>query len=291
MPPRRNVPAGLHSELTEYASLLRAIRTTSTQDLVPLLTSDVSWKTLDDDDSTGEDDDSEAEVDELAIDGLEDEVLLEAQAGPSSWGAQDWASQERLAASDDSPSRRERHPMQKRRTETSQERTIASDEQVTPLAKPPGKGKEKATTSRKRKDITGGEGPESSGNAKKKPKRHSSLQKGAENWTWWPLLTEDCPSPEWTFEEEIATIMNQVLRSPSANQSTTSRDVENDITSFSPAYISGLSSDTAGRLSAALSLLAYHRPNATWTKHDRAAPLNWIDVLEAVASAGIFDVS
>ncbi|KAF8579968.1 hypothetical protein K439DRAFT_1637436 [Ramaria rubella] len=65
MPPTKIVPAALHSELTEYASLLRAIRTSSTLDIVPQLSRSIpqleaSDNASDDDTDFDHEDDGES---------------------------------------------------------------------------------------------------------------------------------------------------------------------------------------------------------------------------------------
>jgi len=81
-----------------------------------------------------------------------------------------------------------------------------------------------------------------------------------------------------------------------SEDATTSRieDLVNgdDINNFtlSPAHLSGLTLDTASKLTSILSLLASYRLSATFAKHGRLAPMSWLDVLEVVGVAKIFDL-
>lgn len=223
-----NVPSELHTELSKYASLLRTIRTKSTLDLVPQLTSEVTW--------TGAqyDDESESESD------VEDQLLLD-----------------------------------------------KSEEETQPG--PSVKGKEKEVEAPRLR--------------KKQKKNHDDL------WTRWPLLPEDCPEPEWTWDEEIAAIAERCIHlqnvsstppqpsneaGPSRASSINSDSVEEESieeVNLSPAFLSGLSLDAVSKLTSLLSLLAAHRLNATWSKHNRVAPMNWRDILEIAGVSRLFDVS
>jgi hypothetical protein len=232
---RQNVPAALHSELSEYASLLRAIRANSTLDLVPQLNSEnVSWTAgrYNYDVATGEED---QQVDDL-------NSSEEPEEGSS------------------------------------------------------GHGKEKEAESQKLKRT-------------RKRKRDDDGQ-----WTRWPLLLEHCPKPEWTFEEEISAISERCLRAQaqattpsrphSAPGSSTQSDhddhsssehigTEQNIQEFNlpPAFLKGLTVNMATKLSNLFSLLAQHRLDATWTKHSRAAPMGWRDIIDIAGANRIFDIS
>ncbi|KIJ47508.1 hypothetical protein M422DRAFT_248931 [Sphaerobolus stellatus SS14] len=238
MPKTKALPAQLHSELTEYASLLRVIRTTATLNVVPQLSSEgVSWNTLnDDEDDDTDDDEEEDERDELASDVVDEDHVKEIEdyllETPTRGGLADEA-----------------------------------------------KGMKKPLQKRKRNSVN-----QSSDNMR----------------TQWPLLPEDCPLPEWPFNEEIGTMAERILwaqKRASASSSPVEGefsnnpedlDMEVDVPTLSSAHTAGLSLDAANKLSSVLAALADYRPNATWTKHARIAPMDWRDVIEIVATQGIF---
>jgi hypothetical protein len=231
----KRVPAAHHSELSEYASLLRAIRTTSTLDIVPQLTK------------------------------------ANPHVGTSYCVSDQEASEEDPQLSDQlndpDPSRDASVSTEDRNMKTDTSKTGSKRRAKTQIS----------TTRTKRRKRKGDE----------------------DNWTRWPLLEEHCPLPEWTFDEEIIAIAEQCLRSSSSqlgenvvtlrSKDSESDDDLNDFT-LSPAYLSGLTSEVASKLTSLFSLLASHRPSATFTKHGRLAPMSWLDVLEVAGVTGVFDL-
>lgn len=231
MAPR--VPAALHSELTEYASILRAIRTNSTLDIVPQLTQTKPYAG-----SSHVDSDQEGSFAGEGEVHLGDEEAVREPSKP------------------------------------------ALDNGVQKSLK--GKGKVKSSKIIKR-----------------------SRRKDDDIWTSWPLLKEQCPRPEWDFDEEVVAIAEQCLRlqsSSSRNALTSDKDTAtsnaldsdgDDLSDFtlSPAHLSGLASDAASKLASILSLLASHRVNANFAKHGRISPMCWVDVLEVAGMAGLFDLT
>ena len=232
MAPTKTVPAALHSELSEYASLLRAIRTNSTLDIVPQLTrANPHVRSSDYDSDQG------------------DSLISEEDIQPNG-------------------------------PETSHEVSGLAHERSLKMSlngKVQDKGLSKTTKRLKRK-----------------------LERD-DSWTRWPLLEEHCPLPEWTFDEEVMAVAEQCLRfSTSVSQEPKSSEkaaspgvVEDDIDDFSlsPSHLSGLTSEAESKLTSILSLLASHRPSATFTKHGRLSPMSWLDVVEIVGVAEIFDLT
>jgi hypothetical protein len=236
-PPTKRVPAAFHSELTEYASLLRAIRTRSTLDIVPQLT----------------------------------------QAKPNVGSPHFDSDQESSLGSDDDAHLNDREAVRE----------------------PP----ESATCHDVQQSLNGN-GEATAKNASKSTKR-SRRKGGDDTWTRWPLLKEHCPIPEWSFDEEVAAIAEQCYRfQSSSSQNASAEDAEDAATSgaagsdsddmsdlLSSAYLTGLTSDAASKLTRVLALLASHRVNATFAKHGRIAPMSWVDVLEVAGVAGVFDLA
>lgn len=245
--PTKRVKAALHTELTEYAALLRAIRTNATLDIVPQLAkasrphTPVTSVSVDDLDHEG----SPAPASEADEDSLIGNGEAEHEASQS---------------------------------------TPLRGQQAKRLEK--GKGKAKAVTS-------------------KRTKRSKRKRDDDDNWTTWPLLKEHCPLPDWTFDEEIIAIVEQYLRSRSSSfqkpdgggdanaTMARTRDLDDDDLdddALSPAHLSGLVTEVASKLTCILALLAAHRSDTTFTKHGRIVPMTWLDVLEIVGVAGIFDL-
>ena len=234
MAPSKSVPAAFHSELSEYASLLRAIRTNSTLDIVPQLS----------------------------------------KANP------------RVRSSG---------------YDSDQGDSLVSEEDA--QLNDPDTLNEASEFTQGRKVKKSSKGKAQGESSSKTAKRSRRKLEEDDNWTRWPLLKEHCPLPEWTFDEEVMAVAEQCLRfqtsvsqDPKGSEDAAMSRIEDldgdDINDFtlSPAHLSGLTLEAASKLTSILSLLASHRPSATFTKHGRLAPMSWLDVLEVVGMAGIFDL-
>ncbi|KAJ4489943.1 hypothetical protein J3R30DRAFT_3417564 [Lentinula aciculospora] len=221
---RKRVPAALHSELTEYSSLLRTLRTNDTLDLTSQLTRYLSHKgkekaqiykdVEDEDDFVEFEDDDYGNVNPAA-------EVEKTEVGPS------------------------------RRTN---ENSVA-----------------RKRASRSRSSTT-----EDPVLAEKSSSTH-------ETWTRWPLLAQDVPSPEWTFQDEVAHIASFFLRGTASFPRDLDSDngSDSDMTPATSEIISSLTLSSSHYLDGILACLATIIPKRPASMINRLAPVGWKSVLAA----------
>jgi hypothetical protein len=110
------------------------------------------------------------------------------------------------------------------------------------------------------------------------------------NWTRWPLLEGDVHTPEFGFEDEIATIASEALKLQ--HQADTESDngppEDDDEEAYLPqSFLDSLTLASSTHLSQILSMLAAHIPLAETSMQNRIKPMGWEDVLDIVAVSGL----
>jgi hypothetical protein len=97
------------------------------------------------------------------------------------------------------------------------------------------------------------------------------------HWTRWPLLPVQLHNPEWSFEDEIAVIIDQ----------STSSAHNSDLEDLSPHVIQNVIGSAEHHLSQILHLIASLVPPAPESTHCRLDIFGWENVLDIVSASGI----
>lgn len=118
----------------------------------------------------------------------------------------------------------------------------------------------------------------------------------ADTWTSWPLI--DCAVPEWTFEDEIEQLADNVLHAQATRvrgdhvASESDSESESDRQSqggLAPAATKDLVLRAGALLVRILNLMADQRPSAPGSMQNRLWPMNWEDVISLLAVHGDLD--
>lgn len=198
----KTVPAALHSELSEYSSLLRALRTNDTLDLAS--------------------------------------QLLRAQPGSST--------------------------------------SIRGDDD--------GTGDLEQVVSEPNDSVNVG----TSSNVKGRSGSQSFVKrKEKDNWTRWPLLTNDIHVPEFGFQDEVKALAMQALKAQQdSSDPQTMEDLDEE--TVLPQHLSDtITLAASSHLSRTLAALAAHTPPVEGSMQNRLKPFGWESVLEIVAVSGLAD--
>lgn len=110
------------------------------------------------------------------------------------------------------------------------------------------------------------------------------------NWTRWPLLEGDVHTPEFGFEDEIATIASEVLKlqRQADMEGDNGPPKDDDEGAYLPqSFLDSLTLASSTHLSQILSMLAAHIPLAETSMQNRIKPIGWEDVLDIVAVSGL----
>lgn len=115
---------------------------------------------------------------------------------------------------------------------------------------------------------------------------NSNSRKPKDNWTRWPLLLQDVPTPEWTLQDEVERLANKIFKAPSDSDEETLEDTEEPIDSV---VVKHLTLATTEYLSHLFSAIAVHVPMVKESMQNRLRPLNWENILAIVGASGLVD--
>ncbi|PCH37421.1 hypothetical protein WOLCODRAFT_140851 [Wolfiporia cocos MD-104 SS10] len=140
-----------------------------------------------------------------------------------------------------------------------------------------------------------------------------SLADAQIRWTRWPLRATDVPVPEWTFEDEVNSVVLSVLHPKSSEpaparsgasrsgspdplfaSSPSSLDDEGDDvedSALSEAGLRAVAEASAIHVARILSMLAASVPPLTKAMMYKLRPLDWVTVLHIVSVSGLVDAS
>ena len=283
MAKRRWIPAALHAELTEYSSLLRALRTSDTLDLASHLIqpppSFISQASLAGDVSVTDDDaDDDNDDDDFIGDGSVDDDDHES-------GGDDGDDDIRGADDDGGDDHDE-----------------DEDENEAFVESPP-------TDSLSQDPFTGVPSPSQSlgDNSKLKQPTNKRKAKQRDTWTRWPLLAGDVHVPEWGLSDEVKNIAERVLALPSVNPPVVvpgfavevatlgaetssgppSPTPEQDDPMVPDEVLHALTSDSAAFLARILALVTAHVPVAEKSMQNRITPISWETVIDVACAHGV----
>ncbi|KAG7093468.1 hypothetical protein E1B28_007144 [Marasmius oreades] len=188
MSKRKLVPKAQHAEYTQYASLLRSLRTNNILDVTSQLTQYQAelegkqrvWADEDEDDEYGDGSDYSKDLDDEHESGsqkarnshLKEDLNLMV-AGPSN-----------LHTSSLSPSSRQTTPRLKRKSihgSISREGSLSSLRETSSTISAP---------------------------SRRKKKQRNQFSQIRDGWTRWPLMLEDVPVPDWGMEDEVENLVN-----------------------------------------------------------------------------------
>ncbi|KAI0050266.1 hypothetical protein FA95DRAFT_1603625 [Auriscalpium vulgare] len=136
-------------------------------------------------------------------------------------------------------------------------------------------------------------------------KSHLSPQSTVESklkdtWTRWPLPAADVPVPEWSFEDEVHSIIKQSitaqdgLPSQLTASSASSREFPEDDQadmSLPPSSLRVLADVSSHHLECLLGALASYIPVQKKSVQLRLKPLDWRDVIAIVSATGLVEIS
>ncbi|PIL29064.1 hypothetical protein GSI_09112 [Ganoderma sinense ZZ0214-1] len=271
MAKRPRVPAALHAELTEYSSLLRALRTSDTLDLTShliqpppsfisqaSLAGDVSLTDDDDGDGDGFVDEDDGEND--GDDG-DDNVL----GGGNRDSEDDDDGENDEEALDESPT------------------DSLSQDPFAGVASP---------------SYSSGD----DSNLKQPVNNRKSKQR--DTWTRWPLLAGDVHVPEWGLSDEVKNIAERVLAlsalgqgglvhpEPNLEDAAGTSNLLNPLTEQDDLMVPddvlhALTADSAAFLARILALVTAHVPAAEKSMQNRITPISWETVVEVACAHGV----
>ena len=111
-------------------------------------------------------------------------------------------------------------------------------------------------------------------------------RKNLDNWTRWPLLTDDIHVPEFGFQDEVKALAMQALKTQQDSSDMEDLDEETVL----PHHLSDtITLAVSSHLSRTLAALAAHTPPAEKSMQNRLKPFGWKSVLEIVAVSGLAD--
>lgn len=259
MAKRKLVPTALHSELTEYSSLIRALRTNNTLDVTSQIAKPQAGPSMQPRGASGPEDLNSGDDDDDDDDSEEGEEDPEANTG---------------SEDNDTHSEPPNVP-----ASTSQSRdTSPTSSRSSPLDASHSAGRK-----RKRKS--------------KSPSPPGPRRRARDGWTRWPLLADDVYIPEWSLEDELGTLaaaaLNHQKRPPlppshaHASSSSDSDDSDSEDADGDPAsYLPHLANASSNYLSTLLALLVAHTPNRPHSQQNRIEPIGWRAVLDMLSSCG-----
>ncbi|KAK7036405.1 hypothetical protein VNI00_011602 [Paramarasmius palmivorus] len=284
---RKLVPAALHAELSQYSSLLRALRTSNTLDVTAQLTQ--HQESLKGKERAIESDSEDGDLDDIDVDEELDEynrydnTLSE---GAASSEFRPWSPPPPLSSLwSSSPGRSLKR---KRSIEPSSQ---ASSPFNTPEPSTRDGVNERAQINRLSRD----------------------------NWTRWPLLVDDVPLPEWSLQDEIAHIVSFLQRhshsqsisntpppvhtygdsppdpdpeesippSSSIPAESDHSDRDSDVAIDPPPFLPSLTLTANHLLQRTFAALAFITPPRPPSMQNRLDPIGWETVLEAFALASL----
>ncbi|KAI6036894.1 hypothetical protein BKA83DRAFT_4168779 [Pisolithus microcarpus] len=120
--------------------------------------------------------------------------------------------------------------------------------------------------------------------AQQKQAQGSNRVVDRDTWTRWPL--PDFPIPEWRLDDEVKSL-GEVVEDSIADGQGDAGDLEaNDLR---PPTTQLLVAHTGALLAHVLNALADLRPATVASMQNRLSPLNWQDVVNALAAQGVVD--
>jgi hypothetical protein len=273
---RKLVSAAVHSELSDYTQLIRALKTERTTDLTGHLLSHAAASSQSRSLGHREEEEEEEEEEEDKHNDSEEEEKEE--EGDEDEDDQD-ASVRIVRAANAMGGLNE--PRIRRNASGSSQTTMLGEKSEAGESNG-GNDDEQQSPKKKRKKNTG------------KSKAHTDM------WTRWPL--ESLPVPEWSLEDEVMHIaaMHQQSASSRLASSLSSPDNDDDVDSaeeqsmddVDEAHLPGLVEAAQHHLEHVLATLAAHLPAVAPGMHKRLAPLDWqavLGALEGVAGIHIAD--
>ena len=114
-------------------------------------------------------------------------------------------------------------------------------------------------------------------------------RKEKDNWTRWPLLTDNINVPEFGFQDEVKALAIQALKTQEDSpDSQNMEDLDEEIV-LPHQLLDTITLATSSYLSRTLAALAAHTPPVEKSMQNRLKPFGWKSVLEIVAVSGLAD--
>ena len=110
-------------------------------------------------------------------------------------------------------------------------------------------------------------------------------------WSRWPLLMNDVPRPDWSIEDEMRHLVEDISKKHPRPPLPAVIQQENEDQDDVPSFVPNLTNIVSNYLSSIFALLAAHTPNRSPGQQNRVQPMGWRAVLDILSSSANPDIA